>query len=425
MFHKTSLVAVALALIASATPIVHTTETQTTEGLRIALSKRSSLTNADGTFNHEKAVRQIVKLKNKHRQNLINLEKNVGRKAFPAGAEIKPPATVPAQFQKRGGVPLTDQNDDQEWTGPITIGNPPQSFTIDFDTGSSDLWVPDSSCTSCGSHQTYDPSQSSDSAQQTGSFSISYGDGSTASGSPYTDTVTVGGVTATNQFLAAVTEESSEFQQDPADGLLGLAFPAISNLGQNPFFFSAVDQKTAPQPVFAFKLGKTGSELFIGGTNRALFKGDLESHVLSAESGFWQIGGASVIVGGQTVVSNMDTVIDSGSTIMTAPPDAAAQFWNAVPGAQVFDQDSGLFTFPCESVPEVAFNWGGQSWAVSAENFNLGQAGEGFEGQCVGALASGDLGLGDNTWLLGDSFMKNVYTVFDIKNNAVGFAQLA
>lgn len=44
---------------------------------------------------------------------------------------------------------------------------------------------------------------------------------------------------------------------------------------------------------------------------------------------------------------------------------------------------------------------------------------------CVGALAGQDLGLGTNVWLLGDSFMKNVYTVFSFDQNAVGFAALS
>lgn len=44
--------------------------------------------------------------------------------------------------------------------------------------------------------------------------------------------------------------------------------------------------------------------------------------------------------------------------------------------------------------------------------------------QCVGTLAGQDLGLGSNVWLLGDSFMKNVYTAFSFQNNAIGFATL-
>ena len=87
---------------------------------------------------------------------------------------------------KRAGVSLTDQQNDLEWTGQVAIGTNNQKFTIDFDTGSSDLWIPSKSCTTCGSHAKYDPSHSG--TKKSGSFSISYGDGSTASGTPYTDT---------------------------------------------------------------------------------------------------------------------------------------------------------------------------------------------------------------------------------------------
>ena len=56
-------------------------------------------------------------------------------------------------------------------------------------------------------------------------------------------------------------------------------------------------------------------------------------------------------------------------------------------------------------------------------SLSLGETSSG-SGKCVGALAGQDLGLGDDVWLLGDSFMKNVYTAFSFDQDAVGFAEL-
>jgi cathepsin D len=82
-----------------------------------------------------------------------------------------------------------------------------------------------------------------------------------------------------------------------------------------------------------------------------------------------------------------------------------------------------LYSFPCATPPQIAFNWGGKDWVISGANINLGLIEDGSS-MCVGALAGQDIGLGDGVWLLGDSFMKNVYSVFDFGTNTVGFASL-
>ena len=105
-------------------------------------------------------------------------------------------------------------------------------------------------------------------------------------------------------------------------------------------------------------------------------------------------------------------------------PAADVQAVYEAAGGQLFDQQNGFFSFPCNSPPQIAFNWGGADFAVSPENISLGET-EAGSGQCVGSLAAQDLGLGNDVWLLGDSFMKNVYTAFSFDDNAVGFAQLA
>lgn len=124
------------------------------------------------------------------------------------------------------------------------------------------------------------------------------------------------------------------------------------------------------------------------------------------------------------IISAMATVlIRLWFRIMFGPAADVKAVYDAA-GGQLFDEQNGFFSFPCNSPPAIAFNWGGQDWEISPENISLGETQSG-SGQCVGALAAQDLGLGNGVWLLGDSFMKNVYTAFSFDDSAVGFAKLA
>jgi cathepsin D len=93
-----------------------------------------------------------------------------------------------------------------------------------------------------------------------------------------------------------------------------MAYPALSNMKENPFFITAYKQGAVPYNEFGFYLSTNNSELYLGGTNPDLYSGDIEYHNLSSSSGFWQIGGAKATVNGKVTNTNFDTIINSGNS---------------------------------------------------------------------------------------------------------------
>ena len=76
----------------------------------------------------------------------------------------------------------------------------------------------------------FDPSKSSTWKPLQGqSWTIRYGDGSTASGSVGSDLVTVGGLKVQNQGVEIAEQLSESFESNKGDGLMGLAFVSASN----------------------------------------------------------------------------------------------------------------------------------------------------------------------------------------------------
>lgn len=331
-----------------------------------------------------------------------------------------------ASIGSSGGVGLTEQSGGTVWTGSVSIGTPAVAYTLDFDTGSADLWVPSASCNSaaCNPHTKYDPTKSSTSATVAGAqLSISYGDGSSTTGTVYKDTITIAGLTATGQTFGAADSMSSDWQDDPMDGIFGMGYQAISQLNTPPVFQTLIKDGAVAKSQFSFKLGASGPELFLGGMNPSLYVSGTTSWYPVTSQAYWTISATANVAGTPvSALGSFNAIIDTGTSVVVAPTASAATFWGAVPGSAVYG--SGYYTYPCATPPSLSFSFGSGSdqWVISGDTLNLGKVSSGSS-RCVGSIVGADLGL--KAWVIGDSFLENVYATFDLSTNRVGFSELS
>lgn len=147
-----------------------------------------------------------------------------------------------------------------QYVGEISIGTPPQRFSMDFDTGSSDIWVPSSIClTTCGSHPRFDPAKSSTFEMVSNkTWKLQYGDGSSVQGYTGYDAVHLGEYTQPRQLIGLVSSETPELAHDRyLDGIFGLAFPPLAYTGiQRSVVEELYLAGEIRQPIVSFHLGK-------------------------------------------------------------------------------------------------------------------------------------------------------------------------
>ncbi|KAH7914886.1 aspartic peptidase domain-containing protein [Hygrophoropsis aurantiaca] len=380
--------------------------------ITIPLGKRSSIERSTGVADVSAVRASIAGAVAKVQHNLAIYEENTGRSL-----------TNSRRVRKRdqGSDPLFDYMDEY-WYGNITIGTPPLTFSMDFDTGSSDLFIPGLDCATCGGFTMYNPNASSTSKELGKSVGLIYGDQSSVIGLTYTDTVSIGGYTAKNQTIVAAQQYSTGFSNSTrvSDGLMGMAFGSLGQSTSSPLVQTLIAQKAIPEPLFAFKLAQSGSELRIGGVNSALYKGAF-TYTNVTRAAFWQIDVGSVSANGTQILSNVSAVVDSGTTVITGDTASVSKLYAAVGGVAL---GGGTYAYPCDATPDFAFQIGGKSITIAPEVLNGGYYSDSIDGEamCLGQITGGDdLGL----WILGDVFMKNTYTVFDLANQRVGFADLA
>ncbi|RUS31356.1 aspartic peptidase domain-containing protein [Jimgerdemannia flammicorona] len=158
-----------------------------------------------------------------------------------------------------GDLPLTDEEPDFEYYALVTVGTPGQTFKLNFDTGSSDLWFPYTACTdgSCINKTIYDPTKSSTYKEDGRSWSILYADDSSSSGIAGYDSVDLGGLVIKGQSIDMAATMSSGFTNTAIDGMFGLGFNSLNRLGEKTPMDNLISQNIIRDPRFGVWLGKT------------------------------------------------------------------------------------------------------------------------------------------------------------------------
>ncbi|XP_008673208.1 aspartic proteinase oryzasin-1 isoform X1 [Zea mays] len=236
-----------------------------------------------------------------------------------------------------------------QYFGQIGVGCPPQNFTVVFDTGSANLWVPSAKCffsLACLFHPKYDSRQSSTYKPNGTPASIHYGTGGIA-GFYSQDQVTVGNLVVQNQeFIEATHEPGFTFLLAKFDGILGLAFQEISVEGSLPVWYNMVNQNLVAQPVFSFWLNRNpfdgeGGEIVFGGSDEQHYKGS-HTYTRVTRKGYWQFEMGDFLIGGRSTgicVDGCAAIADSGTSLIAGPLVAIAQINEQIGAAGVVNQE--------------------------------------------------------------------------------------
>jgi len=302
------------------------------------------------------------------------------------------------------------------YVGTLAIGDPPQAQRLQFDTGSSDFWIA-GQIAACGKQKYNHSASSTYIPNGTAYFSGVYGSGDSYRGFFSTDTVSLGGFNLPNVTFAEITNVSDPegvYIGQPYDGIIGLAWPALSDGGTVPLT-ALLGQ--LPEPVFSFYLGNcSAGELVLGGIDHSRYRGALSYVPLSAAT-YWQLDIDHVSVGGIIISSTrQSTIIDTGTPQICGPAAAVSKIaaaWSA-------REKGGVYAVNCSAapgLPPLVFMLAQTPYVLNVKDVIVSH---GIDDQCELGLVAQD---GPPDWAFGDVFMRKYLTVFDAGHMRMGFAE--
>lgn len=345
------------------------------------------------------------------------------------------PPTQRDRLRKRAStVQVTLDNESTLYFANVTLGTPSQALRLDIDTGSSDLWANSADsdlcqqyATECAQSGTYSANSSSSYSIVNSEFAIKYADGSYAIGDYAKESLNIGGTTLTDvQFGIGYNSTSSQ-------GILGVGYTtneaSISTTGKTyanvpQLMVSQGKTATAAYSLWLNDLdANTGSILF-GGVDSDKYTGTLSTVPIIKESGTYQefvIGLSSLSAAGQSLFTDspIPVLLDSGSSLSYLPTQYAQALFTVFNAA--YDSSSGAAVVSCDlasSSSTVDFSFSGVNISVPMNELVI------IDGYRRG-VAVCILGISDaegSTSVLGDTFLRSAYVVYDLTNNEISLA---
>ncbi|KAK4097477.1 acid protease [Parathielavia hyrcaniae] len=340
-------------------------------------------------------------------------------------------------FSSKRGVQLQLANrSDIAYYAQLSIGTPPQPVFVQLDTGSFELWVnpdctavTDSDAAFCEQAGQYDTTKSSTAASLGTNRTLRYGIG-TANISYFTDTITLAGSPTT---LQAVQFGVATVSEDAFSGILGIGY----GKGVATRYLNFVDQLRAQNATrvkaYTLALGSKDAQegvIVFGGVDTSKFAGPLARlPVLPADQSpdgvprFWvDMQSVSITpppngVGRVYEGSGMPVFLDSGSTMTLLPPNLTAAIAGNF-GARTAD-DNGFYRIDCALARmngTLDFAFDGVTVKVPYKEL-MREVPTDPPACFLGIMAS------EKFTLLGDTFLRSAYTVFDLETDSIWMAQ--
>ena len=351
-------------------------------------------------------------------------------------------------LQKRQQLGMGDYGLDSFYFAPIGIGSPEMTLNVVLDTGSADFWLADSECTpmkQCPeSMLKYDASKSSTHKDLHVPFGVQYGSGAVR-GELATDRVSLAGYSVSSVSFGQADQIAKGTINPPASGIMGMGYDSLSTTGTMPFWQILLERQKLHDYLFTFQMVnnlkkassadvdmvEAGGVFTLGVLDDQQYSGEIAWAPISQGYGskgvgYWALDLENLSVNGQNIDLGRHSVaaIDTGTTLIGGPKLAMDAIHARIPGAQRYSRVPEYYVFPCDANIKVEFTFGKHTWTLKTEDLISQKLSRRV---CLSSLFAMSTKSGSRmpAWIIGDTFLKTVFSVFDAGKNQIGFASLS